>query len=226
LILANQVNNKTNEVSLIAALCCGTNCKFKFHKLKAQKNPNCLNILVSRKIVSSLYLILFVQELDPDLISNFAIDLNLDEEHRSLQFVSRNSDTSKPNSVDSGSVCRTPSDTKNVTFNPQVINIDTSAIGGNYSPRKHWHIFKGRKHKSADTSTRPAATRVVSEAPLPKTILCVKRRNSEEECFSRTEALPLLSGLNASSERTSPNFVRRKKYVYPVEMTVKGESSV
>nr|XP_015836274.1 PREDICTED: sn1-specific diacylglycerol lipase alpha [Tribolium castaneum] len=164
------------------------------------------------------------QDMDPDIISNFAIDLNLDSEHRSLQFVTRSTETSKPNSVDSGSVCRTPSDTKNVTFNPQVINIDSTLVSTAYSsPRRHWHLFKGRKHKSG------AETRVTSpdtSPPVPKTILCVKRRNSEEECFSRTEALPLLSGLGVNSERTSPNFVRRKKYVYPVEMTIKGESSV
>lgn len=167
-----------------------------------------------------------MQDFDPDLISNFAIDLNLDEEHRSLQFFNRTSDSSKPNSVDSGSVCRTPSDTKNVTFNPQVINIDSCLISSDYSPlpkAERWHIFKGRKHKS-DPRIRP---RVIIDLPAPKTILCSKRRNSEDECFSRTEALPLLSGLNASGERTSPNFVRRKKYVYPVEMTInKGESSV
>ncbi|XP_044260165.1 diacylglycerol lipase-alpha isoform X2 [Tribolium madens] len=165
------------------------------------------------------------QDIDPDIISNFAIDLNLDEEHRSLQFVSRSAETSKPNSVDSGSVCRTPSDTKNVTFNPQVINIDSSMVSTDYSsPRKHWHLFKGRKHKSGET--RVTSPRIIPDTPVPKTILCVKRRNSEEECFSRTEALPLLSGLNINSERTSPSFVRRKKYVYPLEMTIKGESSV
>lgn len=159
------------------------------------------------------------------MISNFAIDLNLDEEHRSSQFTNRN-DTSKPNSIDSGSACRTPSDTKNVTFNPQVINIDTSLVSLETTPKPdRWYNFKGRgKHKSETKMLPP----VRIPDSVPKTILCNKRRNSEEEsCFSsRTEGLPLLTGLSASSERTSPNFVRRKKYVYPVEITFKGESSV
>lgn len=165
------------------------------------------------------------QEVDPDVISNFAIDLNLDEEHRSLQF----HQGSKPNSVDSGSTCRTPSDTKNVTFNPQVINIDVSQPTPETSPCKskksdRWHLLPLRKPKRDPVSVKPVA-RVEQ---VPKTILCSKRRNSDDDFFSRTEALPLLSGLGGGNvEKTSPNFVRRKKYVYPaVTVVSKGESSV
>ncbi|ERL90856.1 hypothetical protein D910_08201 [Dendroctonus ponderosae] len=72
------------------------------------------------------------QELDPDIISNLAIDLASDEEHRSIQFLQSKASSS----IDSGSVCRTPSDTtKNVTFNPQVITVDT-ICEANYSPPK------------------------------------------------------------------------------------------
>lgn len=165
------------------------------------------------------------QEVDPDVISNFAIDLNLDEEHRSLQFLQG----SKSNSVDSGSTCRTPSDTKNVTFNPQVINIDVSEPTPETSPYRsrksdRWHLLPLRKPKREHVSVKPV-TRVEQ---VPKTILCSKRRNSEDDFFSRTEALPLLSGLSGgNTEKTSPNFVRRKKYVYPaVTLVSKGESSV
>lgn len=165
------------------------------------------------------------QELDPDIISNFAIDLNLDEEHRSLQFLQG----SKPNSVDSGSTCRTPSDTKNVTFNPQVINIDVAQPTPETSPCRskksdRWHLLPLRKSKREHISVKPIA----KVEQVPKTILCSKRRNSDDDFFSRTEALPLLSGLGGgNTEKTSPNFVRRKKYVYPaVTVVSKGESNV
>lgn len=152
---------------------------------------------------------------DPDVISNFAIDLILDEEHRSTL-------VGKANSVDSGSTCRTPSDAKNVTFNPQVINISQATPES--SPckgKQRWHLLPLRKPKREPAGVRPP----VRVEQVPKTILCSKRRNSDEDFFSRTEALPLLSGL--SVEKTSPNFVRRKKYVYPaVTVVSKGESSV
>lgn len=167
------------------------------------------------------------QELtDPDIISNFAIDLNLDEEHRSLQFLQG----SKPNSLDSGSTCRTPSDGKNVTFNPQVINIDVSQPVSEISPCRNkksdkWRLLPLRKSKREHITIKPIA----KVEQVPKTILCSKRRNSEDDFFSRTEALPLLSGLSGGNvEKTSPNFVRRKKYVYPAVTVVsnKGESNV
>lgn len=64
---------------------------------------------------------------DPDLISNLAIDISLDEEHRSNYY--QHSKTGS--SIDSGSVCRTPSDiTKNVTFNPQV----TISLSPSFTP--------------------------------------------------------------------------------------------
>lgn len=64
-------------------------------------------------------------------------------------------------------------------------------------------------------------TSTSSGVPI-KTILSSKRRSEDtEDCFSRTEALPLLSGLSSASERTpSPSFVRRKKYVYPSDIVV------
>lgn len=165
--------------------------------------------------------------IDSDVISNFAIDLNLDEEHRCSYYLQ----DSKPNSLDSGSTCRTPSDTKNVTFNPQVINIDAvQPTTPDISPCKHkksdrWHLLPLRKQKQREHINVKPITRVEQ---VPKTILCSKRRNSDDDFFSRTEALPLLSGLNTGNvEKTSPNFVRRKKYVYPaVTVVSKGESSV
>lgn len=170
-------------------------------------------------------------EIDPDAILNFAIDLTLDEEHRSVQFNQLIADTSKSNSIDSGSACRTPSETKFVTFNPQVINIDAAFVKSTTpSPRRpkkldRWHLLplRPKVQKQKKEVTLPIVTKPEC---LPKTILCPKRRNSDEEFFSRTEALPLLSGLSNVSDKNSPNFVRRKKYVYPSENFTKNESSV
>lgn len=55
-------------------------------------------------------------------------------------------------------------------------------------------------------------------------ILTKKRNNSDDKIFSKNESLPLLSSL---SEKSSPSFVKRKKYVYPMSpSTKKGESNV
>lgn len=74
----------------------------------------------------------------------------------------------------------------------------------------------------------PPVTTVNTCAPI-KTILSSKRHSTgeaSEECFSRTEALPLLSDLSNSvvGERTpSPSFVRRKKYVYPSDVVIMSQ---
>lgn len=55
-------------------------------------------------------------------------------------------------------------------------------------------------------------------------ILTKKRNTSDDKIFSKNESLPLLSSL---SEKSSPSFVKRKKYVYPMSpSTKKGESNV
>lgn len=55
-------------------------------------------------------------------------------------------------------------------------------------------------------------------------ILTKKRNNSDDKMFSKNESLPLLSSL---SEKSSPSFVKRKKYVYPMSpATKRGESNV
>lgn len=159
---------------------------------------------------------------DPDILSNFAIDLNLDEEHRSLQYTQLQAEASKASSIDSGGTSRPSSEVKNVTFNPEVINISSPKP----SPQKpkrpdRWNLRLPLKHKKVKADLLPLPI-VSKPEQVPKTILCTKRRNSEEG-FSRTEALPLLSGLSsASAEKSSPSFVRRKKYVYPT-MTVLGK---
>ncbi|CAG9814969.1 unnamed protein product [Phaedon cochleariae] len=163
-------------------------------------------------------------EIDPDLISNLAIDLNLDQEHRSLHFQKppTRSHSHPSSSIDSGSACRTPCDhPKNVTFNPQVVTVDASICDPPYSPPRWLHLFRSKTARQRAEPLPPVAT-VRPGAPI-KTILSSKRRSEEsEECFARTEALPLLSGLgNSASERTpSPGFVRRKKYVYPSDVVV------
>ncbi|CAH1129425.1 unnamed protein product [Ceutorhynchus assimilis] len=179
------------------------------------------------------------QELDPDIISNLAIDLASDDVHRSIQF-----QPSKPSSsIDSGSVCRTPSDTiKNVTFNPQVITVDSVVCEAHYSPPVRWRLFKGKKQKQQPELPKilpPVPSTISTTVPI-KTILSKGKQrtiaeseqmsesdlNNQPQCFSRTEALPLLSGLNNSADRTpSPNFVRRKKYVYPSDIVVMNKTT-
>ncbi|KAK9886536.1 hypothetical protein WA026_016811 [Henosepilachna vigintioctopunctata] len=155
-------------------------------------------------------------EFDQDMISNLAIDLNLQESKRSMNIYN-----SKSNSVDSGSTCRTPSDCKNVTFNPQVINIEHTSI----SPVKkdRWQFFRSKSNPSKITvDVTPFKPKTVEP---PKTILCTKRRNSEEDFFSRTEALPLLSGLTGSLSDSSPSYVRRKNHIYPSDIAVLNKSN-
>lgn len=167
--------------------------------------------------------------MDQDLISNLAIDLNLEEEHRAIHIHRRPPSQSQlSSSIDSGSMCRTPSDApKNVTFNPQVITVDANVSDEQYSPPKWRHLFRG-KNKTYKRSVPPPSVTSVSTG-VPKTILSTKRHSTSgvmEEYFSRTEALPLLSDLSNSavSERTpSPNFVRRKKYVYPSDVVVMSQ---
>lgn len=188
--------------------------------------------------------------LDPDAVSNFAIDLQLPERNQSAQFCMRNLPDNTGSSLDSGSTCRTPSEHKNVTFNPQVVNIESPIRSPELKPRKseRWHLLPLRRNKKEikekEQLQQPKQPKQVKPQqqqllhfrhgqqktdPVPKTILCSsKRRNSEDEFFSRTEALPLLSGLaGVNAEKTSPNFVRRKKYVYPAVTVInKSESSV
>ncbi|CAG9855011.1 unnamed protein product [Phyllotreta striolata] len=189
------------------------------------------------------------QEIDQDLISNLAIDLNLDEEHRAIRIQKAPSQISS--SVDSGSVCRTPSDiTKNVTFNPEVITVDAAACESRSSPPKWRQLFKGRSAKQKPEGVPAPAPSSVNPSAAPiKTILSMKRRSNEEveglapapnrtmssrkrssddednSCFSRTEQLPLLAGLSGGvGERTpSPCYVRRKKYVYPADVVVMSQ---
>ncbi|XP_056633606.1 diacylglycerol lipase-alpha isoform X2 [Diorhabda sublineata] len=192
--------------------------------------------------------------IDQDMISNLAIDLNLDEDHRSIKF-QRQPSSQPSSSVDSGSVCRTPSDiTKNVTFNPEVITVDAVIRERRPSPPRWRQLFRGKASRQRPEATSPIVEINTSAVPI-KTILSVKRKSHEdletsvpsdlplksalskknneegEQCFSRTEQLPLLSGLNnsTSERKPSPCYVRRKKYVYPsdvVMMTQPNESAV
>ncbi|XP_066255734.1 diacylglycerol lipase-alpha isoform X3 [Euwallacea similis] len=164
------------------------------------------------------------QELDPDILSNLAIDLASDDEPRTIQFHQSKS----ASSADSGSICRTPSDTtKNVTFNPQVITVDT-ICEANYSPPIRWRLFKGKKQKQQMEVPKPPPIPHPASTAVPiKTILSKGKRPLESEgdnreYFARTEGLPLLSGLsNSVDDRTpSPIFARRKKCVFPSDIVV------
>lgn len=169
-------------------------------------------------------------EMDQDLISNLAIALNLNEDHRAISLhntpCSRGQQSSN---TDSSSVCRTPSDiTKNVKFNPQVITVDATVCDETYSPPKWRHLFRN-KTKSYKRRVPPPPLSTFNSSAPKKTILSTKRHSTGEvmqRCFSRTEGLPLLSDLANSvvSERTpSPCFVRRKKYVYPSDIVVMSQ---
>lgn len=53
----------------------------------------------------------------------------------------------------------------------------------------------------------------------------VKKRNKDDDvCFSRNESLPLLSNLTQKSSSPS-SYLRRKKYVYPMDSPTKSTSS-
>lgn len=157
--------------------------------------------------------------MDPDMISNFAIDLNLDHKNRSAQFMQRQPDyeghqPTRTESADSGRFCSTPSDVKTVTFNPEVTSIDSCVYAHQHSKKSRgWPFFPRNSRAESCGCSTPNLLR--NEAALPKTILN-KRGGTGEPCFARAEVLPLLSGLSSGFvERTSPSFVRRKKYVYP-----------
>lgn len=169
-------------------------------------------------------------EMDQDLISNLAIALNLNEDHRAINIHKRpSSQGQQSSSIDSGSTCRTPSDVpKNVKFNPQVITVDATVCDEPYSRPKWRHLFRN-KTKSYKRRLPPPPQNTFNSSAPTKTILSTKRHSTGEvmqRCFSRTEGLPLLSDLSNSvvSERTpSPGFVRRKKYVYPSDIVVMSQ---
>lgn len=168
---------------------------------------------------------------DPDILSNFAIDLQLDQQNRSTALSVSNTNSV---SLDSGSVyCKTPSSDRNVHFNPQVINIEDAGQAPPSVPKTVGGGLFNLRRKRLSADATPLTVHMSSQPP--KTILCQgKRRNSDEEqCFARTEALPLLSGLGGNGGGSaggngSPNYVRRKRNVYPMgEVLVhRGESSV
>lgn len=172
-------------------------------------------------------------EIDPDVMANFAMDLNLEEENRFKHLVHpeilrKDDNFVKENLIDSGSICKTSLESKNVTFNPRLTNIDSkfvSRMSPVSSERSPIRISRWLSKKPDKWNLLPR--RAKKSAKLAETHSPIKRRNDDEQCFSKNESLPLLKSLSgASSEKTSPNFVRRKKYVYPIISVAKGESSV
>lgn len=152
----------------------------------------------------------------------------MEEEHRAIHIYHRThpSHSQLSNSVDSGSMCRTMTDTpKNVTFNPQVMTMNTTGFQKRYLPPRWFQVFRN-KNKS---SLPPLPVVSVGTCASSKTILSTKRHSTDDiidKCFSRTEALPLLKDLsnNVFSERTrSPNYIRKKKYVYPSDIIVMSQ---
>nr|XP_022907133.1 sn1-specific diacylglycerol lipase alpha isoform X1 [Onthophagus taurus] len=135
---------------------------------------------------------------DTDVLPNFAIDLNLSIENRSEQFLQISSKlaTTQTFLTEPKPIL----EVKNVTFNPEVVNIESSPK----KPKKpdKWNLKLPTKSKKikAEILTLPTSSKSNLE---PKTILCVKKQDS-------------------------PNFVRRKKYVYPtVDLPLaKDESSL
>lgn len=169
--------------------------------------------------------------MDPDMISNFAIDLNLDHKNRSVQFLQRQVDYEprRTESADSGRFCSTPSDVKTVTFNPEVTSIDSCLYAPHAKRSRGWPFLPLiSRNYSRSESCGCSTPNLLRNDVLPKTILT--KRFEADPCFAKAEALPLLSGLSSGYvERTSPGFVRRKKYVYPTVSSFvnnKDESSL
>ncbi|XP_050302492.1 diacylglycerol lipase-alpha isoform X2 [Anthonomus grandis grandis] len=166
------------------------------------------------------------QDMDPDLVTNLAIDLAANIEPVPIQM-----NRSKVTTLDQECAYRTPDTPKNVTFNPEVVTVDTDNEVYYKRPFR-WRFFKAEKHKKPDLSISPvpSTSSDISKVVVPvKTILSKGKKpldvRNDEPCTSESisrKALPILNILNSSAgERTSsPSFVRRKKYVYPSNVVV------
>lgn len=88
------------------------------------------------------------------------------------------------------------------------------------------HLFRNKNKSYKSSLPSPPGYSVGASS---KTILSNKRHCTDDvidKCFSRTEALPLLKDLsnNVFSERTlSPNYIRKKKYIYPSDVIVMSQ---
>ncbi|XP_031330200.1 sn1-specific diacylglycerol lipase alpha isoform X2 [Photinus pyralis] len=104
-------------------------------------------------------------DIDPDVISNYAIDLNLEQEHRSLlSYQNLHSSILKVQ----GNSCNgsnSPLCSKTVTFNPEVLSIDDKVEQAETGKERFrlWtyiqsHFAKRSKHSSAEVSSNNVST--------------------------------------------------------------------
>lgn len=193
----------------------GEECKSQL--LETHFDQNFYNRLFSPRLLSPTSPV-----IDQDVISNFAIDLNLQPQNRSMQIPQPNMTKSSP-SIDSGSICKTPTTSdppsKSVSFNPQLLNPNFMMMDHNdrslrpiikeSSPIHQAQSWKNGKIKF---------NRWFANQSIPKESIGnhnKRQSSSDEQYFSRKESSPLFSGLNVEKS-SSHSYVRRKKYVYPM----------
>lgn len=195
---------------------CDTENGFKIPKIKLTKSSNTSGH--SPLILSPCSL-----EIDPDVISNFAIDLNLEQEHRSL-LSQQNLQTSilKVSHIggyNNGS--HTPPCAKTVTFSPDVLSIDDRSLlqgSSEYLPTRAgrsgiWNFipFKYFSKKIRETTT--------SLPNLPKTenVSTISsetdKKRSIDQLLTRNEALPLLNAAKSDSSEHFYSTVFHKRKV-------------
>ncbi|KAK4878368.1 hypothetical protein RN001_010874 [Aquatica leii] len=143
-------------------------------------------------------------DIDPDVISNYAIDLNLEQEHRSLlSYQNLQSSILKVSQPGTCNGSHSPLCSKTVTFNPDVQSIDDKIFLGHadYIDKKRdrfklfnfiqWRYFKKFKRTNSDSDLGTYVSTISSESN------CV-----ESKVQSRNENLPLLNLVKADSEYT------------------------
>ncbi|KAF5296341.1 hypothetical protein FQA39_LY12558 [Lamprigera yunnana] len=143
-------------------------------------------------------------DIDPDVISNYAIDLNLDQEHRSLlSYQNLQTSILKVSNAGTCNGSNSPLCSKTVTFNPEVQSIDDKIFleRSDSLDRKrekfklwnfmHWRHCKKSKRTNSDSEL---ATYNVSTISTPK--ICVRHQ------VKKNENSPLLNNVKRDSEQT------------------------
>ncbi|KAF5293080.1 hypothetical protein FQR65_LT11072 [Abscondita terminalis] len=162
------------------------------------------NLDKKEKTTSPLILSPSSLDIDPDVISNYAIDLNLDQEHRSLlSYQHLQTSILKVSQAGACNGSHSPLCSKTVTFNPDVQSIDDKIFldRTDYLDRKrdrfrlfnfvHWRYFKKFKRTNSESDLEAYVSTISSEN------ICVKAKTR-----SRKENLPLLNIEKSNAEHT------------------------
>lgn len=159
-------------------------------------------------------------DIDPDVISNYAIDLNLEQEHRSL-LSHHNLQTSILKVGQSGRCngSHTPPCTKTVTFSPDVLSIDDRLLlqgscDNLHSKRERlrfWKFLPFRYFRKAKNTTASSLPNITSENV--STIYCnIERKKSIDQTLTKNEAFPLLNTAKTdNSEQLNSNVFTEKE---------------